>query len=128
MTDVKAPVTTVLATLVAAAAVAPAAVAQTQPSTALEALTDVLGLARTARGWVLRHREGILVLRGEDDRIYEVNTAGLDASALAHLREGRFVSVALKRSVTAGAMPIAASVEAVEPAAAPRLPGAPPDR
>jgi hypothetical protein len=126
MTNVKRPVTALLAALGAAVAVAPAAVAQ--PSPALEALTEVLDLARTARGWVVRHREGILVLRGEDDRIYEINTAGLDTSALAHLREGRFVTVALKRSVTAGAMPIAAPVEAIEPAAAPRLPGAPRDR
>jgi len=106
-------------------AAAPAA-AQGLPSRgAVEALTDVLDLARTARGWVIRHREGMLVLRGEDERLYRINTAGLDAPTLATLTEGRFVTVSLKPSLTPGAMPIAASVEPgeIDPSAAP---GAPP--
>jgi hypothetical protein len=79
----------------------------------LDVLSDVLDLTRTARGHVVEHRAGTLVLRGEDERIYRINTAGLDAAATARLREGRFVSVALK-SASPGAMPIAASVEAIE--------------
>ena len=103
--------------------VAPAA-AQPRPGPGLDALTDVLDLATTARGWVISHREGTLVLRGEDERIYRVNTAGLDAPALARLSEGQFVTIALKKSITPGAMPIAASVETLEvdPAAAPGAP------
>src|SRR4051794_21318780 len=101
---------------------APVAAQSPRPPAALEALTDVLDLARTARGWVVRHREGILVLRGDDDRIYRINTAGLDATAMALLAEGRYVTVAVKQSLTPGAMPIAASVEPGEiaPSAAPR--------
>ena len=74
------------------------------------------------RGWVMQHREGMLTLRGEDDRVYHVNTAGLDAGALARLRDGHFVAVAMKRGVTPGALPIASSVEPgdLDPAAAPR--------
>jgi hypothetical protein len=104
--------------------VGPAHAQGPRPGPALEALTDILGLATTARGWVIRHREGTLVLRGEDDRIYRINTAGLDAGALARLAEGQFVTVTLKKSVTPDAMPIAASVETIEvdPAAAPGLP------
>jgi hypothetical protein len=118
----------VLATaLVLFAAVVPVA-AQGPPSSGpgLGALIDALDLTRTVRGWVVRHREGTLVLRGEDDRVYRINTAGLDRAALVRLSEGNFVTVALKASVTPGAMPIAASVEAgdLDPAAAP---GAPPD-
>ena len=99
------------------------AVAQPRPGPALDALSDVLDLATSARGWVVSHREGTLVLRGEDDRIYRINTAGLDAPALARLSEGQFVTIALKKSLT-GAMPIAASVETLEvdPAAAPGAP------
>lgn len=94
--------------------VAAAAGAQSpRPGGVLDALSDVLDLPRTARGHVVEHRAGTLVLRGEDDRIYRINTAGLDASDAARLREGRFVSVALK-SGTPGAMPIAASVDAIE--------------
>jgi hypothetical protein len=102
-------------------AVASPAVAQNPRAPALDALTDLLGLPQTARGWVVRHREGMLILRGDDDRIQRINTAGLDAGSLAMLKEGRYVTVAVKPSLT-GAMPIAAAVEPgeIEPSAAPR--------
>src|ERR1051325_5388053 len=90
---------------------APAAAQAPRSPAALEALADVLDLARTARGWVVRHREGTLVLRGDDDRLSRINTAGLDAASLAMLKEGRYVTVAVKQSVVPGGMPIAASVE-----------------
>jgi photosystem II stability/assembly factor-like uncharacterized protein len=104
------------------ASAAPAAAQAPRPPAALEALTDVLDLARAARGWVVRHREGTLVLRGDDDRISRINTAGLDAGSLALLKEGRYVTVAVKPSATPGAMPIAASVQPgeIDPSAAPR--------
>ena len=117
--------TAILATLVVIlGAAAPAAAQAPRPGAALGALTDILDLARTERGWVVRHREGVLILRGEDDRLHRINTAGLDAPALAALKEGRYVTVAVKQGVTPGAMPIAASVEAVEvePSAAPGAP------
>ena len=82
----------------------------------------ILDLARTARGWVVQNRVGVLTLRGDDERLYRINTAGLDASALALLKEGRYVTVAVKQGVTAGAMPIAASVEEIDPSAAPGAP------
>jgi len=76
-------------------------------------LTDLFGSARTVRGQVVQHRAATLVLRGEDDRIYAINTAGLDTTALARLKEGRPVTIALT-SGSPGAMPIATAVEAIE--------------
>lgn len=78
----------------------------------LDVLTDVLGLERTARGHVVQHREATLVLRGDDGRTYTINTAGLDSSAMARLKEGRPVTVALKSGSGPDAMPIAESVSA----------------
>jgi hypothetical protein len=77
----------------------------------VDVLTDVLGLDRTVRGHVVQHREGTLVLRGDDDRTYTINTAGLDAKSIGQLKDGRPVTVSLK-SGDRGAMPIAAAVEA----------------
>ncbi len=110
--------------LVVLTAVAPVAAQLPSSGPGLGALIDALDLTRNIRGWVLRHREGTLVLRGEDDRIYRINTAGLDAGAVARLSEGNFVTVMLKQSVTPDAMPIASSVEAgdLDPAAAPGAP------
>jgi hypothetical protein len=109
MPRIIAVVTTVL--LLASAA---PGVAQTRPGAGvLDAFADVLGPIRTVRGEVVRHREATLVLRGEDGRIYTINTAGLDASAMARLKEGRPVIVAVKGG-SPGAMPIASAVEAVE--------------
>ena len=79
-----------------------------------EVLNEVLGLNWQAQGHVVQHREATLVLRGADQRVYTVNTAGLDASALARLKDGRPVTVELKRATKLDAMPIAASVAAVE--------------
>ena len=110
--------------LVVLSALTPALAQVPSSGPGLGALIDALDLTRNVRGWVLRHREGTLVLRGEDDRIYRINTAGLDTGALARLSEGNFVTVTLKSSVTPGAMPIASSVEAgdLDPAAAPGAP------
>jgi hypothetical protein len=101
-----------IALLVAAT---PAVVAQPQrPSQAFEALGDVLGLApQIVRGHVVQHREATLMLRGDDGRMYMINTAGLDAAAMARLKEGRPVTVTVK-SGTPGAMPIAAVVEPID--------------
>ncbi len=62
------------------------------------------------------------MLRGDDGRLVRVNSAGLDAGSIAQLKEGRYVTVTVKDSLTPGAMPIAASVEAgdIQPSAAPR--------
>jgi len=109
MPTIIAVVTTVLVL-----AIATPGVAQTPPGTGvLDAFADVLGPIRTLRGEVVRHREATLVLRGEDGRIYTINTAGLDASAMTRLKEGRPVIVAVKGG-SPGAMPIASAVEAVE--------------
>lgn len=78
----------------------------------LDVLTDGLGLARTARGHVVQHREATLVLRGDDQRVYTINTAGLDLPAMTRLKEGRPVTVALKSGSGPAVMPIAASVTA----------------
>ena len=86
-------------------------VAQPRPAGGVFGVLDeVLGLRWNARGHVVQHREATLVLRGEDGRTYTINTAGLDASALRRLKEGRPVIVALDRSSNPDAMPIAASV------------------
>ena len=117
--------TAILATLVVLLGTSAPATAQTpRPGPALDALAEILDLARTARGWVVQNRVGVLTLRGDDERLYRINTAGLDTSALALLKEGRYVTVAVKQGVTPGAMPIAASVETVEidPSAAPGAP------
>src|SRR5207302_9461873 len=76
----------------------------------LDELTDVLRRNRMVHGHVVQHREATLVLRGDDDRTYTINTADLDLEALRGLRDGRPVAVALKSSV-AGAMPIAVSLQ-----------------
>ena len=87
------------------------AVGQSRPAAGVSGVLDeVLGLRWNARGHVVQHREATLVLRGEDGRTYTINTAGLDASALSRLKEGRLVIVALDRSSNPDAMPIAASV------------------
>ena len=111
----------ILALVLILVAALPVSAQTSRPSVAPDALADLLDLTRTTRGWVIRHREGMLTLRGDDDRISRINTAGLDTGSLALLKEGRYVSVAVKPSMT-GAMPIAASVEMGDfpPAAAPR--------
>ena len=76
----------------------------------IDVLTDVLRLNRTVRGHVVRHREATMVLRGDDDRTYTINTADLDLETLRGLRDGRPVAVALKSPVP-GAMPIAVSLQ-----------------
>lgn len=73
-------------------------------------LPDVLGLKRTVRGHVVQHREATLVLRGDDRRTYTINTAGLDAPAMARLKEGQAVVVGVKTDGESS-MPIAASVD-----------------
>ncbi len=74
------------------------------------------------RGSVVQHREGTLVLRGDDGRVHTINSAGLDAAALARLGEGGPVMVALK-SGSPGAMPIASAVEAIEIQPSAAVPG-----
>jgi hypothetical protein len=74
------------------------------------------------RGSVVEHRVATLVLRGDDGRVHTINTAGLDAAAMARLAEGSPVMVALK-SGSPGAMPIAAAVEAVEIQPSAAVPG-----
>ena len=100
--------------IVASAGIADAALAQ--PSRAggavWDTLNEVLGLNWHAHGYVVQHREATLVLRGDDRRVYTINTAGLDRSALSRLKDGRPVTVELKRATKADAMPIAASVAA----------------
>ena len=95
-------------------AVLVAAVASAQPrggvGGVLDVLSETLGLDRTVRGHVVQHREATLVLRGDDQRIYTINTAGLDVAALGRLKEGRPVGVTLK-SPGPGAMPIAAAIQ-----------------
>jgi hypothetical protein len=81
---------------------------------AVEALNEVLGLNWRAHGHVVQHREATLVLRGLDQRVYTINTAGLEASALRRLKDGRPVTVELKRATKLDAMPIAASVAALQ--------------
>ena len=76
----------------------------------IDVLTDVLRLNRTVRGHVVQHREATLVLRGDDDRTYTINTADLDLETLRGLRDGRPVAVAFKSPVP-GAMPIAVSLQ-----------------
>jgi hypothetical protein len=79
-----------------------------------DALNEVLGLNWWAHGHVVQHREATLVLRGLDQRVYTINTAGLDAGALGRLKDGRPVTVELKRATRLDAMPIAASVAAIQ--------------
>lgn len=106
-------VVALLTTIVALSGMTSPASAQSRPADAvLEALDQVLGLRWNARGHVIQHREATLVLRGEDRRIYTINTAGLDVSAMTHLKEGHPVIVALDRGTEPDAMPIAASVAA----------------
>jgi hypothetical protein len=81
---------------------------------AVEALNELLGQNWRAHGHVVQHREATLVLRGLDQRVYTINTAGLDASALRRLKDGRPVTVELKRATKRDAMPIAASVAALQ--------------
>jgi hypothetical protein len=111
----------VVTTVVALASVVPALAQEPRIDDAVRSiLDDAVDPIRTVRGEVVRHREATLLLLGEDGRTYAINTAGLDTAAMARLTEGRSVMVALK-SGRPGAMPIAASVEAIEPdpAAAP---------
>jgi hypothetical protein len=77
----------------------------------LDVLGDVLGVTPSARGHVVQHREATLVLRGDDRRIYTINTAGLDQTAMARLKDGLPVTVALKSGSGPDAMPIASFVE-----------------
>lgn len=81
---------------------------------AVDALNEVLGLNWHAQGHVVQHREATLVLRGLDQRVYTINTAGLDAVALRRLKDGRPVTVELKRATKLDAMPIAASVATLQ--------------
>jgi hypothetical protein len=74
------------------------------------------------RGSVVEHREATLVLRGDDGRVHTINTAGLDAAAMARLHAGSPVMVALK-SGSPGAMPIASAVEAIEIQPSAAVPG-----
>lgn len=83
-----------------------------RPGGVFDVLTDMLRMNRTLRGHVVQHREATLVLRGDDDRTYAINTADLDLDTLRGLRDGRPVSVALKSPVP-GAMPIAVSLTQV---------------
>src|SRR5205814_2910840 len=71
----------------------------------LDVLSDVLRLNRTLRGHVVQHREATLVLRGDDDRTYTINTADLDLRTLRGVRDGRPVAVAPKSPVP-GTIPI----------------------
>jgi hypothetical protein len=103
----------VVTTLVAVLGPGGPAVAQHSADDVHEAVRDVLDPDVIVRGSVLQHREATLVLRGDDGHVYTINTAGLDAAALARLKEGRPVRVALK-SGSPGAMPIASAVEAIE--------------
>ena len=80
-----------------------------RPGGGLDVLTDMLRMNRTVRGHVVQHREATLVLRGDDDRTYAINTADLDLERLRGLRTGRPVSVVLKSPVP-GTMPIAVSL------------------
>jgi hypothetical protein len=74
-------------------------------------LADVFGLDRTLRGHVVQHREATLVLRGDDARVYTVNTAALDTAALARLKDGLPVVVSLKHEAPdATTMPIASAI------------------
>src|SRR5262245_31945888 len=85
---------------------------QTRTSGALDVVREVFGLGRVVRGHVIQHREGTLVLRGEDHRTYTVNTAGLEIPALRRLRDGRPVTVTLKSAggPEPDTMPIASAV------------------
>jgi hypothetical protein len=83
---------------------------------------DHAGPIDVVRGSVVEHREATLVLRGDDGRVYTINTAGLDATAMARLDEGSPVMVALK-SGSPGAMPIASAVEAIEIQPSAAVPG-----
>jgi len=95
--------------LVAIAMVTPAW-AQGSGGGVFDVLNDALRLNRTVRGHVVQHREGTLVLRGDDDRTYTINTVDLDLSALRGVRDGRPVAVALKSPVPE-TMPIAVSLQ-----------------
>jgi hypothetical protein len=110
--------TTLIAVVTTLAVLAPAVPALAHGSGTDDAVRsifgDVIDPIRTVRGEVVRHREATLLLRAEDGRTYTINTAGLDAAAMARLTEGRSVRVALKDG-RPGAMPIAATVEAIEP-------------
>jgi hypothetical protein len=78
-------------------------------------LADVFGLDRAVRGHVVQHREATLVLRGDDARVYTVNTAALDTAALGRLRDGFPVVVSLKSEAPdATTMPIASSIRQVD--------------
>ena len=93
-------------------AAAPAYAEQAGGSAVTDALNEVLGLEWHADGHVVQHREATLVLRADDRRVYIINTAGLDTAALARLKDGHAVTVALKRPTKIDAMPIAATVTA----------------
>jgi hypothetical protein len=77
---------------------------------AFDVLNDALRVNRTVRGHVVQHREGTLVLLGDDDRTHTINTVDLDLDTLRGVRDGRPVVVALKSPVP-GTMPIAVSLQ-----------------
>ena len=104
----------VLTAVVLMTSVAPAlAQGPGRASGVYDVLTDILGLNRTVQGHVVQHREGTLILRGEDARTYTINSAGLDLTTLRSLRDGRPVTVTLKSSPDGG-MPVAASLKHAE--------------
>jgi hypothetical protein len=99
---------TTLALLVGIAA--PALAQSGRAGGVFDVLTDVLHMNRLLHGHVVQHREATLVLRGEDERTYTINTAGLDLGVLRALRDGRPVDVAVKSPAVGGGMPIAVSL------------------
>jgi hypothetical protein len=108
----------VLTTLTALVGTATPVVAQRPADGVREILKDIYGPVDHAptgvvRGYVVEHREGTLVLRGEDGRLFTINAAGLEAPALSRLEVGRLVMVAVKTGDMT-AMPIASAVEGIE--------------
>jgi hypothetical protein len=124
MTKTVAIVTTLVIVLASTAS----AVAQRPADSMRDILSDIFApIDHSApidvvRGSVVEHREATLVLRGDDGRVHTINTAGLDAAAMARLDEDSPVMVALK-SGSPGAMPIASAVEAIEIQPSAAVPG-----
>jgi hypothetical protein len=108
----------ILTTLTALVGTATPVVAQRPANGVRDILKDIYGPIDHAptgvvRGYVVEHREATLVLRGEDGRLLTVNTAGLEAPALARLEEGRLVMIAVKTGEVTP-VPIASAVDTIE--------------
>jgi len=108
MRDVVARFTSIMAAVILLGPVG--AAAQQRDGGVLDVLKDVLRGDRKIEGHVVVARDGHVVVRGEDNRTYQVSTGGLDASTLGRLSPGQPVTVETRGATQQGTV-TAASIQ-----------------